>query len=42
MRKFWDDVNECLRSFERGIRIELMVDMNGRVVSNEVAGVVGK
>ncbi len=42
MRKFWNDVNECLRSFERGSRIVLMGDMNGRVGSNEVAGVVGK
>ena len=42
MRKFWNDVNECLRSFERGSRIVLMGDMNGRVGSNEIAGVVGK
>ncbi len=42
MRKFWNDINECLRSFERGSRIVLMGDMNGRVGSNRVAGVVGK
>ncbi len=42
MRKFWNDVNECLRSFERGNRIVLMGDMNGRVGRNEIAGVVGK
>ncbi len=42
MRKFWDDVNECLNSFERGSRIVLMGDMNGKVGRNEVTGVVGK
>ncbi len=42
MRKFWIDVNECLRSFEMARRIVLMGDMNGKVGSNEVAGVVGK
>ncbi len=42
MRKFWNDVNEGLRSFDRGSRIELMVDMNGRVGRKEIAGVVGK
>ncbi len=42
MRKFWNDVNECLRSFERGSRIVLRGDMNGRVGRNEVAGVVEK
>ncbi len=42
MRKFWNDVNECLRSFEKGSRIVLMGDMNGRVGRNEVAGVAGK
>ena len=42
MRKFWNDVNECLRSFKRGSRVVVMEDMNGRVGSNEIAGVVGK
>ena len=42
MRKFWNDVNECLRSFNRGTRIVLIGDMNGRVGSNEIAEVVGK
>ncbi len=42
MKKFWNDVNECLRSFERGSRIVLMGDMNGRAGSNRVAGVVEK
>ena len=42
MRKFWYNLNECLRRFERGRKIVLMGDMNGRVGSSEVAGVVGK
>ena len=42
MRKFCNDVNDCLRSLERGSKIVLMGDMNGRVGSTEIAGVVGK
>ena len=42
MRKFWNDVDECLGRFERGSRIVLMGDMNGRVGRNEIAGVVGE
>ena len=42
MRKFWNDVNECLRSFDTGSRIVLLGDMNGRVGSSEIAGLVGK
>ncbi len=42
MRKFWNDVNECLRSFERGSRIVQMDDTNGRVGRNEIDGVVRK
>ncbi len=42
MRKFWDDVNECLKRFERGSRIVLMGDMNGKVGDSEAARVVGK
>ncbi len=35
-------MNEWLRSFQRGGRIELIGNMNGRVNSNEIAGVVGR
>ncbi len=42
MRKFWNDVNECLRRFEKGSRIVLIGDMYGRVGRNEIARVVGK
>ena len=42
MRKFWNDVNECLMSFESESRIVLIGDINGRVGSNEIAGVVRK
>ena len=41
MRKFWDYVDEWLRSFEIGSRIVLFGDMNGRVGSNDTAGVIG-
>lgn len=40
--KLWNDVNKYLRSFKKGSRIVLIRYMNGRVGSNEVAGVVGK
>ena len=40
MRKFCNDVNECLMEIGRGSRIVLIGDMNGRV--GEVAGVVAK
>ena len=35
-------MNECLRSFTRGSRVMLLGDMNGRVSSNEITGMVGK
>ena len=43
MGKFWNSENECLRRFERGRKMVLMVDMNGRVGDTEilVAQVVG-
>ena len=41
MWRFWKYMNECLRSFRRS-RIMLIGDMNRRVCSNEVAGVVGR
>ena len=39
---FWKYVNECLRNFERGSKIVLTGEMNGRVGSYEIAGVAGK
>ncbi len=42
MRKFWNDVNECLRKIVGGKRVVLIRDMNGRVGNSEVAGVVRK
>ena len=41
MTKLWNDVNECLMEIGSGSRIVLIGDMNGRVGSSEVAGVVG-
>ncbi len=40
--KFWNDENECFRRFEKGRRVVVIGDMNGRVENNEIAGVVGK
>ncbi len=42
MREFWDEVNECLEMFEEGRRIVMFGDMNGRVGTSKLAGVVGK
>ena len=39
MRKFWNDVHECLMEIERGNRIVLISDMNERVGNSEVTGV---
>ena len=40
VRKFWNDVNACMMKIGRGSRIVLIGDMNGRVGSNEIPGVV--
>ncbi len=40
MRGFWDEVNECIGMFEKGRRIVMLGDMNGRVGNRELAGVV--
>lgn len=42
MRRFWNDVNDCIKKLESGRRVVLIRDMNGRVGVVEVAGVVGK
>ena len=43
MRKFWNNVNECLMEMRRGRGREgLIGDMNGRVETCDVADVVGK
>ncbi len=42
MKEFWDEVNDCMRMFEKGRRILVFGDMNGRVGNSELAGVVGK
>lgn len=42
MRKFWNDVNDCLRKCGRGRRVTLFEAMNGRTGSSELGGMVGK
>ncbi len=42
MIKFWEEVNYCLGVIEKGRRIAVFGDMNGRVENSELAGVVGK
>ena len=42
MKKFWNDVNECLVEIGRGSRILSNGDMNGRVGNSKVAGLVRK
>ena len=36
MRKFWDELSECVGSFESGRKVILMGDMNGRVGGKEL------
>ncbi len=31
MKEFWDEVNECIGMFEKGRRIVMLGDMNGKV-----------
>ena len=38
--KFWNDMNKCFRSFERGSRMVLIGDINVSVGSNDTAGLV--
>ncbi len=42
LREFGDDVNDCVGMFETGRTIVVFGDMNGRVGSSELAGVVAK
>ena len=42
MTKFWNYVNECLMEIERGSRIVLIGNMNGRIGNKEMAEVVVK
>ncbi len=42
MREFWDEVNDCLGMFEKGRRVVVFGDVNGKVGNSELAGVVGK
>ena len=42
MRKFWNDVNECLMKIGRGSMVGLIGYMNGRVGNSKVAGVMRK
>ena len=42
MKKFWNELNECLKMFEPERKVFVMGDMNARVGCEEVDGVVGK
>ncbi len=42
MREFGDEINDCLGMFEKGRRMVVLGDMNGRVGNSELVGVVGK
>lgn len=37
VRKFWNDMDECLRRFESWIRVVLNRDNSGRVGCSEIA-----
>lgn len=42
MRKFGEESSGCLGRFERGRRIIVMGDMNGKVGSERIGKIVGK
>ncbi len=42
MEKFWEDFDQLLKKFENVRRVFLFGDMNARIGSTEIGGVVGK
>ncbi len=42
LEKFWEDLGQLLKKFENVRRVFLLGDMNARVGSTEIGGVVGK
>ncbi len=42
MEKFWEELDQVLKKFENVRRVYLLGDMNVRVGSTEIRGVVGK
>ncbi len=42
LEKFWEDLGQLLKKFENVRRVFLLGDMNVRVGSTEIGGVVGK
>ncbi len=42
LEKFWEDLGQLLKKLENVRRVFLLGDMNARVGSTEIGGVVGK
>jgi len=42
MKKFWEELGECLKSFENGRGIFLLGDVNAKIGGEEIGGVVRK
>ncbi len=42
LEKFWEDLGQLLKKFENVRRVFLLGDMNVRVGSTEIGGVVGR
>ncbi len=42
LEKFWEDLGQLLKKFENVRRVFLLGDMNARVGSTKIRGVVGK
>ncbi len=42
LEKFWEDLGQLLKKFENVRRVFILGDMNAKVGSTEIGGVVGK
>ncbi len=42
LEKFWEELGQLLKKFETVKRVFLLGDMNARIGSTEIGGVVGK
>ena len=42
MMRFWNELNECIKSFESGRKVIVMGDMNAKVGNENINDIVGK
>ena len=42
INEFWNDLNECVGSFDRNESVVVLVDLNARVGNDVIEGIVGR